>query len=93
MMVNPKFVDDVAKRLHDAIPSSIQHMSEDLQKNFHSILQSAFAKLDLVTREEFDAQSRVLQRTRRKLEALEKEIEALEKQVLKKSKKPAKKKD
>ena len=94
-MVNPKFVDDVAKRLQDAIPPSIQQMSEDLQQNFHSILQSAFAKLDLVNREEFDAQAQVLQRTRRKLEVLEKEIETLEAQILKGSttKKSTKKKD
>ena len=77
-MFDPKFFDDIAKRLYDAIPESIRHAPKDLEKNFRSILQTAFANLDLVTREEFDAQVRVLQRTRSKVEILEKQISTLE---------------
>jgi len=53
-------------------------MQEDVQKNIHTLLQGALSRLDLVTREEFDAQSQVLARTREKLEQLEKIISALE---------------
>lgn len=53
-------------------------MQQDVEKNVHTLLQGAFARLDLVTREEFDTQSRVLARTREKLEQLEKTVAALE---------------
>ena len=53
-------------------------MQRDIEKNLHSVLQSALAKLDLVTREEFEVQSAVLARTRQKLEDLEKRVAALE---------------
>ena len=51
----------------------------DLEKHFHEFIKSALNKLNLVTREEFDVQSRVLAKTRAKLEELEKKIESLEK--------------
>ena len=53
-------------------------MQQDVEKNVHTMLQSALSKLDLVTREEFDVQSRVLLRTREKLDKLEKIIATLE---------------
>jgi BMFP domain-containing protein YqiC len=52
-----------------------------MDKNFHAMLQAAFAKMDLVTREEFDVQQGVLARTRAKLEALEREVAELEERV------------
>ena len=73
-MLDPKKLQDITKKLIDALPKGAREVSADLEKNFHSILQSAFAKLDLVTREEFDAQVGVLQRTRKKLDALEKQL-------------------
>ena len=72
------FLSDLSARLTRALPTSIQSMKKDVEENFHAILQKAFAKLELVTREEFDTQSKVLVRTRKKLEALEKEVKALE---------------
>jgi ubiquinone biosynthesis accessory factor UbiK len=51
----------------------------DLEKNLRVLLQSTFARLDLVTREEFDVQREVLARTRARLEALEAKLAALEK--------------
>jgi len=53
-------------------------MQQDVEKNIHTLLQGAFARLDLVTREEFDTQTRVLARTREKLEQLEKTVAELE---------------
>lgn len=79
-MFDPKLFDDVVKRLSDAVPSSIKQAKEDTEKNFRAILQSAFAKLDLVTREEFDVQVAVLAKTREKLEALEAKVSAMEMQ-------------
>ena len=73
-----KVIDDLAKKLSEAVPESVQNLRQDLQQTFRAILQSAFAKLDLVTREEFDVQAAVLAKTRSKLDALEQAVTALE---------------
>jgi BMFP domain-containing protein YqiC len=82
-MYKKDFLNDLSSRLTSALPSGLSSMKKDMEKNFHAILQKAFAKLELVTREEFDSQSKVLVRTRKKLEALEKEVKALEELIKK----------
>jgi BMFP domain-containing protein YqiC len=77
-MLDSKFIDDLARQISESIPSGIKDMQRDVEKNVHTLLQSAFARLDLVTREEFDTQTRVLARTREKLEQLEKIVAELE---------------
>lgn len=84
-MFDGKFIDDIAKRLSAVVPLGLQQFKKDLEQNFRSVLQSAFAKLDLVTREEFDVQTGVLAKTRNKVEALEKQLAKLEKELLDKS--------
>jgi BMFP domain-containing protein YqiC len=64
-------IDDLARRLAEAVPQNLRAVGEDLERNFKSLLQSGLEKMDLVTREEFDVQVAVLARTREKLEALE----------------------
>ncbi len=83
-MFDSQFLDDIAKKLSDVLPDSVHGLKKDLQKNFNSILQGAFAKLDLVTREEFDVQVKVLNRTRLKLEDLIEQVEQLEEKKSKK---------
>ncbi|OAI48982.1 hypothetical protein AYO45_03845 [Gammaproteobacteria bacterium SCGC AG-212-F23] len=78
-MKKKDFLNNLAGRLCDALPSSVKTLKKDMEKNFHDILKNAFAKLELVTREEFDVQSKVLSRTRKKLEDLESEVHKLEK--------------
>lgn len=51
--------------------------AEELEKILHALLQSALARLDLVSRSEFDAQCKVLARTRERLELAEKQLESL----------------
>lgn len=77
-MFDTKFIDDLARQISDSIPSGVKVLQQDVEKNIHTLLQAALAKLDLVTREEFDAQSQVLLRTREKLDQLEKIISELE---------------
>ena len=77
-MLNNKFIDDLARQISETIPAGVKGMQEDVQKNIHTLLQGTLSKLDLVTREEFDAQSQVLARTREKLEQLEKLVSELE---------------
>ena len=77
-MLDTKFIDELARQISDSIPASVKGVQHDLEKNIHTLLQGTLAKLDLVTREEFDTQTQVLRRTREKLEQLEKTIAELE---------------
>lgn len=71
-------LDELAGKLADAVPDDLQHLRNDLEANFKSLLGTGLDKLDLVTREEFDVQRKVLARTRDKLERLEAELAQLE---------------
>jgi ubiquinone biosynthesis accessory factor UbiK len=71
-------IDDIARRLMDSLPPALRATQRDLESNFRTVLRSGLGKLDLVTRDEFDTQSRVLERTRARLEALEARVKALE---------------
>jgi len=77
-MLDPKLFDDIARRLADAVPTGVREIQQDLEKNLRAILQASLSKLDLVTREEFDVQARVLARTREKLDKLERTLSELE---------------
>ncbi|HEX7116145.1 MAG TPA: accessory factor UbiK family protein [Steroidobacter sp.] len=76
--MDPRFIDDLAKRLAAAVPPGLVALRRDLEDNFKAVLQSALTRLDLVSRQEFDVQAAVLRRTREKLEALEARLESLE---------------
>ena len=76
--MDPRFIDDLAKKLSAAVPQGIANVKRDLEDNFKSVLQSALSRMDLVTRQEFDVQAGVLRRTREKVEALEAKIAAME---------------
>lgn len=82
-MIDPKLLDDLAKKIAGSVPTGLQSLQEDLRKNFRSALESSLSHLDLVTRQEFDIQSAVLARTREKLEHLEKQLAEMEKVLLK----------
>ncbi|MAZ39095.1 MAG: hypothetical protein CMF49_03165 [Legionellales bacterium] len=76
---SPQFFDELAKKLSAVLPDSLHSLKQDMEKNFKTVLMGAFDKMDLVTREEFDAQVKVLERTRAKLEQLSIKLETLEK--------------
>lgn len=71
-------IDELAKRLLENLPPGLRSMQSDLETNFRAVLRSNLAKLDLVARDEFDAQTRVLERTRAQLTALEERVRAME---------------
>jgi ubiquinone biosynthesis accessory factor UbiK len=71
-------IDEVARRLMDNLPPAFRATQRDLESNFRAVLRASLGKLDLVTRDEFDTQSRVLERTRARLEALEARVRELE---------------
>jgi ubiquinone biosynthesis accessory factor UbiK len=71
-------IDELAKRLLENLPPGLRSMQTDLETNFRAVLRSNLARLDLVARDEFDAQTRVLERTRAQLSALEERVKAME---------------
>jgi ubiquinone biosynthesis accessory factor UbiK len=71
-------IDEIARRLLESVPPALRTMQKDLESNFRAVLREGLSKLDLVNRDEFDAQSKVLERTRSRLEALEARLAALE---------------
>lgn len=76
-MFAPKQLEDLAKNLIAVLPSSLQNLEKDIQQQFKEILQATFAHMDLVTRDEFDIQTKVLARTREKLDALQMHVDCL----------------
>ena len=80
--MEPFRIDEIAKKLFESVPPAFRSMQQDLEANFRSVLRSSLSKLDVVTREEFDTQMKVLERTRAKLEALEKKVAELEEQAV-----------
>ena len=70
--------DEISERLGRLLPEGAQEMRADFERNAKTVLQQAMARMDLVTREEFDVQADVLARTRAQLEALEKRVAELE---------------
>ncbi len=72
------FIEDITRQVTDALPKDFQLLNNDIRENLRATLHSVLNKMDLVTREEFDTQTAVLQRTREKLEALEKQIQEIE---------------
>ena len=76
--MNTQSIEELAKKLADAVPEGVRAMQKDLEANFQSVLAAGLAKLDLVTREEFEVQRAVLARTREKLEALEQRLGEME---------------
>ncbi|MDO8812969.1 MAG: accessory factor UbiK family protein [Gallionella sp.] len=76
-MLNAKIFDDLSAKLSEVMKSS---PAKDIEKNVRALLMQGFAKLDLITREEFDIQAQVLARTREHLTALEARVAALEAQ-------------
>lgn len=76
--MSDKSLDELARTLTEAVPEGLRSVQKDLEQNFRSVLKAGLAKLDLVTREEFEVQEAVLARTREKLEALEKRLAEVE---------------
>jgi BMFP domain-containing protein YqiC len=83
-MSKTNFLKNLVSQLSSILPSHLGTLKKDFEKNCQAILSKAFTKFDLVTREEFDTQSKVLIRTRKKMEELEAKIKELE--ILLKSK-------
>ena len=71
-------LDELARRLADAVPPTLRDLGRDLEKNFKAVLQAQLAKLDLVSRNEFDVQAALLARTQAALAAMEARLKDIE---------------
>jgi ubiquinone biosynthesis accessory factor UbiK len=76
--INSSSLDELARRLAEAVPESVRAFGRDLEGNFKAVLQAQLSKLDLVNRQEFDVQAAILERTQAKLTAMEARLKELE---------------
>ena len=76
-MLNPKKIEEIIQQVQNNLPQGIKDIGNDVESKLKQVLQALLAKLDVVTREEFDIQTQVLLRTREKLTALEARVDAL----------------
>ena len=80
-MINPNKIEEMARTIQAALPPGLKSVGEEVDKKVKQVIQAQLMKLDLVSREEFDVQTKVLLRTREKLQALEDKLQQLEKQL------------
>jgi hypothetical protein len=80
-MRKPNPLDELTQHLANSVPKGLQTLQEDVGRNLRATLEAGLAKLDLVTREEFDVQAAVLARTRAKVQALEAHVAELERRL------------
>lgn len=76
--LNSTGLDDLARRLAEAVPEPMRNLGRDLEANFKAVLQAQFAKLDLVSRNEFDVQAGLLARTQAALASMEQRLKDIE---------------
>lgn len=70
-MIDLKAIDDLARRLGDSLPPGVNQAKDELENQFKRVLTGAFERMNLVGREEYDAQCEKLEELREKLQALE----------------------
>ena len=80
-MLKQEKVEEFFQEFSKLLPEDIRLYKKDMEKNLKAALNATFARMDLVTREEFDTQSALLSKTRSLLEDLEKKISLLEQQL------------
>lgn len=79
-MDDQPFVERIIAELRQRVPQAGE-MAEEVEHNLRAVLSEAISRLDLISREEFDAQQQVLNRTRQRLEELEQEVAELERRL------------
>lgn len=77
-MIDPKSFDDLARKFSSLMPEPLGQAGEEMEKNFKAGLQGVLSKMDLVTREEYDVQVQLLEKSRQRLAELEERISQLE---------------
>jgi BMFP domain-containing protein YqiC len=70
-MIDLRMIDELTRKLGEALPPGVTQAKDELESQFRTVLTGAFERMNLVGREEYDAQCAVLEQTRAKLEELE----------------------
>ena len=78
-MLDNQTINRLSDKISQLLPPELRQVKSDFDTRLKSLLQQKLSELEFVSREEFDIQSGVLQRTRAKLEVLEAKLKALEK--------------
>jgi len=76
-MIDSQQINSIADKISSLLPPGFEKIKDDVEGKMREVLMQQLSKLELVTREEFDIQTKVLARTRAKLDALEKRIEEM----------------
>ncbi len=74
-------IEEVIAEVSNVLPKDMQNVKQEMENNLRATLNASFAKMDLVTREEYDIQIALLQRTRSQLDAMQEKLSSLEKQL------------
>ncbi len=80
-MLDPQAINELADKLSSVIPEGVKVLKEDIANNMKAVLESSLQQMNLVSREEFDTQAALLQRTLEKLDQLEQQLKELEKEI------------
>ena len=77
-MIDLRKIDEIVTRLTDSLPPGAARLQADIEEQFRSVLKRAFEKMELVSREEFEAQKAALRDARERLDALQRRLDELE---------------
>ena len=80
-MINNKTINELADKISAAIPDNVKVFKEDIDNNLKAVIESSLRQMSLVSREEFDVQTALLERTQNKLKQLEEQLADLEKRI------------
>jgi len=92
VMFDPRTLEQLVTRIAASLPPELGRLHDDVERNLRAALETALARMNLVTREEFDVQAALLVRTREKLDALEQQVLSLEKKLMERPETPVTKK-
>lgn len=84
-MIDAKKIEEMARQIHNTLPPGLRNLGEEVDRKVKQVLQSQLNKLDMVSREEFEVQTKVLLRTRERLVELEAKLAQLEEKLTGKS--------
>ncbi len=77
-MIDARVFDEIAENLGKLLPPGVAEMKSDFESNAKAAVQGALGNLDLVTREDFDIQAKLLEKTMQRVKALEERVAKLE---------------
>ena len=80
-MIDNQTINQLSEKINALLPPGLQQVKEDFDARLKTLLQQQLANFEMVSREEFELQSRVLERTREKLEVIEARLKELDKNL------------